>query len=276
MLKRRPRAALLFLMRSEKILACALAFAGAAAAPCAQAQYAASIAPSLRHASVSEYSPAGVSIVRESGWLPGVAGRLAYRSGAWEVFGAAALFQSDIDYDGQLQNGQPYRSETATRMAEAQLGLCYRVLDATDIVAALGFDSWRRHIKGSGKAIGLQEDTRSGRLLIGVEQAWRLGSDGQLTASGSLVHATPERLRIGFSGLLDDVTVRTRPATGYQLALRYRPEPASKLALGAHFDYIRVPRSAAYQVTRDGRAAGEITQPEHVRRNLTLYVQYSF
>jgi hypothetical protein len=274
--KRRPRAALLFLMQSENIFACVLAFASAAAVPCAHAQYAASIAPSLRHASVSEYSPAGLRIVRESGWLPGVAGRLAYRSGAWEVFGAAALFQNDIDYDGQLQNGQPYRSETGTRMAEAQLGLRYRVLDATDIVAALGFDSWRRHIKGSGKAIGLQEDTRSSRLLIGVEQSWRPGSDGQLSAGANLVHAAPERLRIGFSGLLDDVTVRTRSATGFLLALRYRPEQSSKLALGAQFDYIRVPRSAAYQVTRDGRAAGEVTQPEHVRRNVTLSVQYIF
>ena len=263
-------------MPSKNIFACVLAFTSAAAAPCAQAQYAASIEPSLRYASVSEYSPAGERIVRENGWLPGVAGRLAYRSDAWEVFGAAALFQGDIDYDGQLQNGQPYRSKTGTRMAEAQLGLRYRVLDATDIVAALAVDSWRRHIRGSGKAIGLQEDTRSGRLLIGVEQAWRFGSDGQLTAGASLVHAAPERLRIGFSGLLDDVTVRTRSANGYLLALRYRPEQASKLALGAQFDYIRVPRSAAYQVTRDGRAAGEVTQPEHVRRNVTLSVQYRF
>nr|WP_314627042.1 hypothetical protein [uncultured Noviherbaspirillum sp.] len=232
--------------------------------------------PSLRHAGVSEYSAAGERIVRESGWLPGLAGRLAYRSGAWELFGAAALYRGDIGYDGQLQNGRTYRSQTGTRMAEAQLGVRYRVLDATDIVAALGYDAWQRHIRGDASAAGLQEHTQSSRLLIGIEQAWRLGSDGKLTAGASLVHAAPERLRIGFSGLLDDASMRTRSATGYLLALRYRPDQVSKLAYGAQFDYMKVPRSAAHQVTRDGRAAGAVTQPEHVRANVTLSVHYSF
>ncbi len=263
-------------MRSENIVACALAVASATAAPCASAQYSASIAPALRHAGVSEYSAAGERIVRESGWLPGLAGRLAYRSGAWEIFGAAALFRGDISYDGQLQNGQAHRSQTGTRMAEAQLGLRYRALDATDIVAALGYDAWQRHIRGGAKATGLQEHTQSRRLLIGIEQGWRLGSDGMLTSGASLVHAAPERLRIGFSGLLDDASIRTRSANGFLLALRYRPDQASKLAFGAQFDFMKVPRSAAYQVTRDGRAAGAVTQPEHVRTNVTLSVQYSF
>jgi hypothetical protein len=263
-------------MRPENILACALAFGSAAAAPCAHAQYSATIEPALRYASMSEHGQAGERIVRESGWLPGVAGQLAYRSGAWEVFGAAALFQADIDYDGRLQNGQSHHSETRTRMTEAQLGLRYRILDATDIVTALGFDSWQRDIRGSEKAIGLQEHTTSSRLLIGIEQAWRLGSVGTLCAGASLVHAAPERLRIGFSGVLDDVTMRTRAANGFALMLRYQPGEASKLSFGARFDAIRVPRSAAYPVMRDGRAAGEVTQPEHVRKNLTLSVRYRF
>jgi hypothetical protein len=263
-------------MRSENIVACALAVATVVVTPCAYAQYSASIAPALRHAGVSEYSQAGKRIVRESGWLPGMAGRLAYRLGAWEIFGAGALYRADISYDGQLQNGQAYRSQTGTRMAEAQLGLRYRALDATDIVAALGYDAWQRHIRGDAMATGLQEHTQSSRLLIGVEQAWRLGSDGMLIAGASLLHAAPERLRIGFSGLLDDASMRTRSANGYLLALRYRPEQVSKLAFGAQFDYMKVPRSAAYQVTRDGRAVGAVTQPEHVRTNVTLSVQYSF
>ncbi|SMP45763.1 hypothetical protein [Noviherbaspirillum suwonense] len=269
-------------MQSEKITLAVFAFAGAAAALPAHAQFDASMAPAVRYTSISEHDRAGSRIVHESGWLPGIAGRLAHRSGPLELFGEAAVFQADIDYDGQLQNGRPYRSETGTRMAEAQLGLRYRILDATDIVAALGVDSWRRHIGGSGQAIGLQEHARSGRLLIGIEQAWRFAGTGTgigpgtLTAGASFVHATPERLRIGFSGLLDDVSIRTRSANGVALALRYRPEAQSRLVFAAQFDYLRVPRSAAYPVTRDGRAAGEVTQPEHVRQNLTLSVRYSF
>lgn len=261
-------------MRTFTLLISAAAIA--AAAPCAQAQYSAAIEPALRHASMSEYNQAGSRIVQESGWLPGIGGRLAYRSGAWEFFGAAAVFQADIDYDGQLQNGRPYRSETGTRMSEAWLGLRHRVLDRTELVAALGLDAWRRDIRGSGPAIGLLERTRSSRLLVGVEQMWPLGRTGTLLAGASLVHAAPERLRIGFSGLLDDVTIRTRPANGYALTLRYLPDAASRLSVNASFDSIRVARSAAYPVTRDGRAAGQVTQPEHRRSNLTISVRYDF
>lgn len=263
-------------MQAEKIILTFLALASAAAAQSAHAQFAASIEPVIRYATLSEHDQAGRSIVRESGWLPGIGGRLAHRSGPWEFFGEARVFQADIGYDGRLQNGQPYRSETGTRMAEAQLGLQYRILDATDIVTALGVDSWRRHIQGSGQAIGLQEHTSSRRLLIGVEHAWQLDSGGKLSVGANLVHAAPERLRIGFSGLLDDVSIRTRAANGAALTLRYQPGEESKLVFSAQFDTMRVPRSAAYPVTRNGRAAGEVTQPEHVRQNLTLSVRYRF
>ena len=177
----------------------------------------ASMAPAVRYTTLSEHDrPAAASSTRAAG-CPALAAGSRIDPGRWKLFGEAAVFQADIDYDGQLQNGRPYRSETGTRMAEAQLGLRYRILDATDIVAALGVDSWRRHIGGSGQAIGLQEHARSGRVLIGVEHAWQLDS-GKLSAGASPVHAAPERLRIGISGLLDDVSIRTRAANGAALS----------------------------------------------------------
>lgn len=49
--------------------------------------------------------------------------------------------------------------------------------------------------------------------------------------------------------------MRTRSANGFGLEVKYQPEQASKLLLGAQFDYMRVPRSGAHPVTRDGRLA---------------------
>ena len=225
---------------------------------------------------MSEYGQSGERIVHESGWLPGIGGRLAYRAGRWEAYGAATLFQADLDYDGQLQNGRPYSSRTGTRMADAQLGLRYRLLADTEVVAALGIDSWQRNIKGGGSAIGLREHTRSGRVSISVEQAWHIAHAGKLTAGASLIHAAPERLRIEFAGLLDDASLRTRSANGMALMLRYQPEGTPSFQFGAGFDYMKVSRSAAAPVTRNGRLAGEVTQPEHVRQNVTLFVKYLF
>lgn len=225
---------------------------------------------------MSEYGQGGERIVHESGWLPGIGGKLAYRSSPWEAYGAATLFQADLDYDGQLQNGRPYSSRTGTRMADAQLGLRYCLFANTELVTALGIDSWRRNIRGGGNAIGLREHTRSSRDSIGIEQAWKIAHAGKLTAGASLIHAAPERLRIELAGLLDDASLRTRSANGVALMLRYQPEGTPSLKFGAGFDYMKVPRSAAAPVTRNGRPAGEVTQPEHVRQNLTLFVRYKF
>jgi hypothetical protein len=230
----------------------------------------------LRYERVAEYDQGGKKIIEERGWLPGIGAALAFGVGRHEVFGAARWFKADLDYDGRLQNGRRYRTETGTELSQFEFGFRYRLFEDTRVSAALAHDRWLRDIRGNAGAIGLRERSRSNRLQLGIEQEWRIAAAGKLSASASAVRARPERLRIDFSGALDDASLRTRAATGYGFGLAYQPGGLPAMTWSARLDSMRVPRSAAHAVSRDGQPAGEVIQPEHRRQGLTLGLRYAF
>ncbi|HEY0847066.1 MAG TPA: hypothetical protein VGE12_16980 [Noviherbaspirillum sp.] len=242
----------------------------------AHAQLRVGVEPAVRYSTVSEYSQGGDRIVREAGWLPGIGAILAYHQQELEVFGSVRAFRADIDYDGKLQNGSPYVTDTGTRHAGAQFGVRYWLGLTTGVIVAFETDIWDRDIKGRGVAVGLHERTRSGRLLVGAERAWLAPDVGTFAAGASVIRAEAERVDIHFSGTLDDVSLRTRPATGYAIELKFSPTAMPDLVLGAQFDALKVRRGPTYAVTRQGVYAGDVAQPEHVRRNATIYVRYLF
>lgn len=187
----------------------------------------------------------------------------------------ASAFRAAVGYDGRLQNGGAHKTHTDTELGQAQLGIRMRVLEATSAYAALAYDLWNRNIRGDGRAVGLRERTRSTQLMLGVEHQWRM-TNAILTMGASLIRARPERLRVDSSGLFDNVSLRTQAATGYGIMLAYQPHAFPNVSVGMHIDTMKIGRSKAYPVTRNSVLAGTITQPEHVRRNATLFVSYRF
>jgi hypothetical protein len=260
----------------KKLWILAAATATAAMPPPATAQLRSDLAPAFCYASVSENKPNGERIVHESGTLPGIGAALVYRADRLETFGAARAFRGALDYDGRLQNGTGHQTRTDTRLSQAQLGLRYRYRDDTRLIAALEYDDWERHIRGDDVVLGLREHTRSRRLLLGVEQAWQIAAAGTLSVGATRMKAEPERLDIHFSGLFDDASMRTRAAIGYAAEMAYRPAAFPKLLLSVKAEYMKVPRSGAVPVRRNGNPAGDITQPEHVRQSISFFLRYAF
>jgi len=242
----------------------------------ATAQWRTELGPAFCYASVSENKQNGERVVHETGALPGIAAALSHHVDRLETFGAVRTFRGAIDYDGQLQNGAGHQTSTDTQLSQAQLGLRYQYRENTRLIAAFEYDDWKRNIRGDDVAIALREHTYSRRLLLGVEQAWQMTSAGTLIAGATLIGAEPERLDIHFSGLFDDASMRTRAATGYAAELAFRPAAFPKLLLSAKAEYMKVPRSGAVTIKRDGNPAGEITQPEHVRQSISFFLRYVF
>lgn len=267
-----PRVAHFLSARGRWFLLAAVAVACADA----RAQFRVALEPALRYERVAEYDQGGKKIIEERGWLPGLGTSVAFGAGRHELSGAARWFKADLDYDGRLQGGRGYRTETGTALSQFGLGWRYRIFENTRVAAALAHDRWIRNIRGKEGAIGLRERTRSNRLQIGIEQEWRIAAAGKLSASLTAVRAQPEHLRIDFSGALDNVALRTRAATGYGLELNYQPAGWPAMTWSARLDSIKVPRSDAHAVTRDGRPAGELIQPEHLRQGVTFGLRYAF
>jgi hypothetical protein len=230
----------------------------------------------MQRARVVEYNERGQRIVAEDGWLPGLGVALDYRGEDVDLFAAASVFDADLDYDGRLQNGRSFRSQTRTTLAQARLGARYRLHGSTRLVGYAELDHWRRDIEGSGSAVGLRERSWSPRLALGLQQRWLLGNGGRVEASLAIVRAAPERLKVGFSGLLDDASFRTKSAIGFAADLLYYPWSAIPLSLGMRLESIKVPRSEEVTAYRRGQPSGTLAQPEHVRHAATLFVRYLF
>lgn len=231
---------------------------------------------SMRQFTVAEYDRAGRQIVREQGWLPGLAGRIAFSTAPWTLFGEAGFYSRDIGYRGQTQTGIPITSTTATGITQFNAGMAYAATDATSLFAAVEWERWRRNINGVGNVKGLQERTTTHRLLLGVETRHAWSPYGTIGASAAVVLGRPEQLRVGFSGVLDEASFRIRSATGLRLGLSLRPQAWPALEWVVDVDRIRVGRSTDAPVSRNGTYAGTVAQPEHVKRAISVGMRYRF
>lgn len=264
-------------MRSRSRAALVAApFALLAASLCApvRAEWQTSIGVGARSVAHLEYGPAGNQLVREDGWLPGTSLQAGYRYNELAWSGAIDWYQGRIDYQGRTQAGAGARSTTATRLATARLGASY-ALGGYAILAAVELDRWERGIRGTTAGAGLQESYRSRRLLLGAGTRWQPAL-GTVALEASALLAAPERMRIGFSGLYDPVTLDTRRGHGLRLGAALRPAWAPALELRSRADWLTVPRSGEAALSAQGAFRGTVTQPEHVRRGLTLELAYLF
>jgi hypothetical protein len=241
----------------------------------ASAQWQGKAGLGARYVSHTEYDSAGRRLVRESGWLPGLALDAARTSGNTTWFAGVNGYHAAIGYRGQTQGGAAADSSTATTLATLRLGGAYLLAHDVSVTAALEADLWRRNIRGTGAAAGLQERYRSERLIFGASKAWHPAA-GVVATDFALVLSTPERMRVGFSGLLDPATLQTRHAPGLRIGASLHPAFAPTLELHGGYDWIRVRRSGDTPVTRDGQFAGTVAQPEHVRQGLSLTVSRLF
>ncbi|MBD8531781.1 MULTISPECIES: hypothetical protein [unclassified Massilia] len=241
----------------------------------ASAQWQAKAGAGVRAVSHTETDGSGRRLVRESGWLPGLALQADYTTGKFTWSGALDWYRGDIDYRGQTQAGVAAASRTATGLASLRFGAAYAIQNGYSATAAVEADTWKRDIRGSGNKVGLQERYRSERLIVGLSKAWQL--PGAVAAADvAVLLATPERMRVGFSGVLDPVSLNTKRARGIRIGAQYRPAFAPSLELHASFDWIRIGRSEEAPVTRDGQFAGSVAQPEHVRQGLSVNVARLF
>lgn len=228
-----------------------------------------------RYVKHAEYDESERLLVRESGWLPGLVLEGAFRAGNTTWFAGIEGYRAGIDYRGQTQSGSAARSRTATTLATLRLGAGYRITPAVTLTGALEVDLWQRDIRGTNSAAGLQERYRSERLALGVATSWQPAA-GKVGTDLALVLSTAERMRVDFNGLLDTARLDTRRAPGLRLGASLYPAFIPALEIRGAYDWMRTGRSNDAPVTRNGRFAGTVAQPEHVRQGFSLTVSRLF
>jgi len=243
----------------------------------ASAQWQVSAGAGMRHFRMTEHAVDGRRLVREQGWLPGVEAAAERASGDWRTGVRVEHYQGEVDYDGRVQGGSAFATDTGTRQTRLAVEAGRAVSDGIELVGGIEHEWWRRRIFGAGTVAGVTEAFRSWRLLAGVGvdlPGWAV-PNGRFTFT--LVAARPERLDVRFDHrLFDDARLSTRSAAGARLRLDVRPSAWPGLALGAEFDWLKVRRSKDAALLKDGVAAGTLAQPEHDKRALTFSLRYRF
>jgi hypothetical protein len=241
----------------------------------AYAQWQAAIGAGTRHATHTENDADGRRLVRESGWLPGIAFGGAYRMDALTWQAGAEWYRGDLAYRGQTQRGAAAASTTSTALASVRFGAAYALGNGVALSAAAELDRWKRDIQPTGAAIGLRETYRSTRFLAGAAKDWQFGP-GLLSADAAFVLSRPERMHVGFSGLFDDAAFDTGRGHGLRVGAAFRPAAAEHLELRARYDRLAVSRSGEAPLTDHSRFAGTIAQPAHTREAFGLTLSYVF
>jgi hypothetical protein len=260
-----------------KLLSAALFLAGFTVAASAHAQWTFSAGGGIQHTELKEYDVAGRELVREHGWTPGLDARADYTRERWAFGLQAATWRGTVDYDGRLQSGTAFATDTGTTQDRIAADVGYGLGDTLSAIGGVEWEHRTRTIHGSGSANGLNERTTSWRLLAGLRT--RLGQlagyDVDLTALA--VVAQPEHLQVRFDNhAYDETRFSTKPATGMRTSLTVFPPSTPRLSATLEFDWMRVRRSDDAMLSINGLPAGTVAQPEHRRRSLSAWMNYRF
>jgi hypothetical protein len=226
---------------------------------------------------MTETGANGRQLTKEHGWMPGLELKANYQLRDWQFGVAGEAYGGDIRYDGRLQNGVPFSSDTATRQSRVGVEIGHRITEAARLIGVIEYDFWRRNIHGRGSVLGMNERYTSWRLLTGAETRFGQWSAASVSFKSLLVLARPERLRVRFDRqLFDDADFSTKPAIGARLEWGLQPAAFPNLSFEADFDWLRIRRSDNAVLRRNGAAVGTVAQPEHQRTALGIRANYRF
>lgn len=241
------------------------------------AQWQFSVDTGLRYARNTEIGTDDRELVREYGWLPGAGFTGQYAAGHWQLAVAAELYRNDVTYDGQLQSGAAFKSETETSQRRIRLEAGRQLTEAVQLTAAIEQDVWQRDIQGRGGIAGMREKYTSWRILAGAKSRITHWTPGAIEVKGAIVFARPERLTVRFDQqLFDDVSFRTKSATGFRLGLGYQPATLKNVSFEADFDWIKIDRSNNAVLRRNGIPVGFVAQSKHERAAFGMRAVYRF
>jgi hypothetical protein len=243
----------------------------------AHAQWQTSIAAGVSQVSTIETDQNGRQLVDEHGLLPGVELHETYGRKNWRVGLVGEVYGGNITYNGQTQNGMGFSTDTKTRLYRIRTEAEYNLTEATLLVGGIEWEYWQRDILGQGATLGLNEQYQTWRLLVGAQTRILQTSFADLNLKALLVESSPEHLNVNFGNqLYDEAELTTKPATGVRMTLGVQPKAFPHIGIETEFEWTHIDRSDNAILRKNGVPVGTVAQPDHVRKALSVKVNYRF
>lgn len=231
---------------------------------CAEVQ----IGPALQYFHLEERDDDGHFLDSEKGFLPTIG--LSIQTESLVV--KASFAKADIDYSGQLQNGTPYSTDTATTLFD--IAVLYKLPIAWKadyaLHAGMGYAFWKRDITSNREnVLPLYEEYRNPYLSLSA----RIPLKAIALNLGIKHHFNAEMaLEIPDTGRADlDLPDNNELIVGFDYNI------ASQWTVFTQYSYQLVSRSQASPLKNSaGEVIGLATEPEHDLQKFLIGVKYAF
>jgi hypothetical protein len=214
---------------------------------------------------VEEIGQSGSTLVEESGLEPAIELAGAWPTGSGSVIGSMLLSRYTLDYEGRSQLGRAVDSETDYQRLRMALDYSHPLQDTLRLKVQVEGEWLERHINGVENIAGLNEETRSNRLLIGLEKDV-FTFDRRISVELTGVWGLSGTQKVSSAGIIDEVELPEGRTYGVRSIVSIPLNPDSKggwtWTLTPTLEYLHSDRSEDRLWTQDGVPQGILAQPE--------------
>jgi len=214
---------------------------------------------------LEETGQSGSTLVEESGLEPAIELAGAWPAGSGSVIGSILLSRYTLDYEGKSQAGRSVDSETDYQRLRVALGYSHPLQETARLKVQLEVEWMERDINGVDNIAGLNEETQSNRLLIGLEKDV-LTFDRQISLELIGVWGLSGTQKVSSAGIIDEVELPEGRTYGVRSIVSIPLNPDSKggwmWTLTPTVEYLHSDRSEDRLWTQDGVIRGTLAQPE--------------
>lgn len=258
---------ILFVGLVASVLACGTAYA----------QWQFSGTAGARQVRMVESDRNGRQLVEERGVLPGVELHADYAERDWRVGVAGEIYGGNIAYDGRVQSGAGFATDTKTEQIRFSVEGARNITETTLLIVGIERDYWRRDILGRGTTLGMDEKYNSWRLLTGVQARVLQAPWADVSLKGLLIASSPEKLAVRFDNqLFDQAELATKSGFGARMSIGVRPAINPNIRVDTDFEWMRIGRSDDAILSKGDIPVGLVAQPEHVRKAFGIKINYRF
>jgi hypothetical protein len=214
---------------------------------------------------LEETGRSGSTLVEESGLEPAIELAGEWPAGSGSLIGSMLLSRYTLDYEGKSQAGRLVDSETDYQRVRMALGYSHPLQETLRLKVQLEVEWLERDINGVDNIAGLNEETQSNRLLIGLEKDV-LTFDRQISVELTGVWGLSGTQEVSSPGIIDEVELPEGRTYGVRGIVSIPLNPDSKggwtWTLTPTVEYLHSDRSEDRLWTQNGVIRGTLAQPE--------------
>lgn len=232
----------------------------------------AAIGVAMMHYRFEEFDAQDHRLVKESGWLPGVAASFSLRRRAVTLGVDLDYYGGEVDYDGQTSAGVPIGSSTDQRILDVSINAAWqlpvKIPPRVFVHAGGGYRHWNRDIQSAGPVSGLDETYRWWRAEAGAQLRWPAGA-GQWLLDARLTRTLDPQVEVDFGGTFDDVTLDLGERWGWGVRAGWLQPVAERLTAecSLFYRYRELGSSRVETLSSNGLPAGSVFQPRSESRD---------